>query len=123
MGRSVELGTSCDQILEVSVAPSVAQQPKRKRIGHHYTKKSEEQPEQKTLEVTVVDFMALEELVDEKGNIRQVVPDYNLGKDDILFCGTADLMTNDKEYAIRSKITAVLATQIPGILPDDFSFV
>ena len=106
-----------------SLEASVAQQPKRRRIGHHYTKKSEKQPEQKTLEVTVVDFMALEEFVDEKGNIPQVVPDYNLGKDDILFCGTVDLMTNDKEYAIRSKITEVLATRIPGILPDDFSFV
>ena len=102
---------------------SVAQQPKRRRIGHHYTKKSEKQPEQKTLEVTVVDFMALEEFVDEKGNIPQVVPDYNLGKEDILFCGTVDLMTNDKEYAIRSKITEVLATRIPGTLPDDFFFV
>jgi len=67
--------------------------------------------------------MAREESVDEKGNIPSVVPDYNLGKEDILFCGTVDLMTNDKEYAIRSKITEVLATRIPGILPDDFSFV
>jgi len=31
-------------------------------------------------------------------------------------------MTNDKEYVIRSKVTEVLATKIPGILPDDFSF-
>ena len=93
---------------------SVAQQPKRRRIGHNYTKKSENQPAQKTLEVTVVDFMALEEFVAEKGNIPQVVPDYNLGMDDILFCGTVDLMTHDKE---------VLATRTPGIFPDDFSFV
>ena len=106
-----------------SLEASVAQQPKRRRIGHHYTKKPEKQPEQKTLEVKVVDFTALEEFVDEKGNIPQVVPDYSLGKDDVLFCGTVDLMTNDKEYAIRSKITEVLATRIPGILPDDFSFV
>ena len=47
----------------------------RRRIGHHYTKKSEKQPEQKTLEVTVIYFMALEEFVDEKGKIPQVVPD------------------------------------------------
>ena len=106
-----------------SLEALVAQQPKRRRIGHHYAKKSEKQPQQKTLEVSVVDFMALEEFVNEKGNIPQVVPDYNLGKEDILFCGTVDLMTNDKEYAIRSKITEVLATRIPGILPDDFSFV
>ena len=100
----------------------VAQQPKRRRIGHHYTNKSEKRLEQKALEVTVVDFMTLEKFVDEKGNIPQVVPDYNLGKEDILFWGTVDLMTNDKEYAIRSKITEVLATRTPGTLPDDFFF-
>ena len=62
---------------------------------HNFTMRSFEL---KTLEVAVVDFMALEEFVDEKGNIPQVVPDYNLRKDDILFSGTVDLMTNDKEY-------------------------
>ena len=102
---------------------SVAQQPKHRRIGCHYTKKPEKQPEQKILEVTVIDFMALEEFVNEKGNIPQVVPDYNFGKEDILFCGTVDLMTIDKEYAIKSKITEVLATRISGKLADDLSFV
>ena len=125
MGRSVELGIFCDQNGSVSssLEALVAQRPKHRRIGHHYTKKSEKQPEQKTLEVSVVDFVAREEFFDEKGNIPQVVPNYNLGKEDILFCGTIDLMTNDKEYAVRSKISEVQATQTPGILPDDFSFV
>ena len=49
------------------------------------------QPEQKTLEISVVDFMAREEFVDENGIIPQVLPNYNLGKDDILFSGTVDL--------------------------------
>ena len=52
------------------------------------------QPEQKTLEISVVDFMAREEFVDENGIIPQVLPTYNLGKDDILFSGTVDLLSN-----------------------------
>ncbi|XP_068734520.1 uncharacterized protein [Montipora capricornis] len=106
-----------------SLQASVAQQPKRRRIGHQYTHKSVKQPEQKTLEISVVDFMAREEFVDENGIIPQVLPNYNLGKDDILFSGTVDLLSNDKEDAIRTKITEVLASRIPGILPEDFSFV
>ena len=74
-----------------SLEALVIQQPKRRRTGHHYIKKSEKQPEQKTLEVLVIDFIACEEFVDEKGNIPQVVPDHNLGKEDILFCRTVDL--------------------------------
>ena len=49
------------------------------------------QPEHKTLEISVVDFMAREEFVDENGIIPQVLANYNLGKDDILFSGTVDL--------------------------------
>ena len=67
---------------------------KRRRIGHQYTHKSVKQPEQKTLEISVVDFMAREEFVDENGIIPQVLPTYNLGKDDILFSGTVDLLSN-----------------------------
>ena len=58
------------------------------------------QPEQKTLEISVVDFMAREEFVDENGIIPQVLPNYNLGKDDILFSGTVDLLSIGKEDAI-----------------------
>ena len=36
----------------------------------------------------------------------------------LIFC-----LSNDKEDAIRTKITEVLASRIPGILPEDFSFV
>ena len=67
--------------------------------------------------------MACEEFIDENGIIPQVLPNYNLGKDDILFSGTVDLLSNNKEDAIRTKITEVLASGIPGILLEDFSFV
>ncbi|XP_068727937.1 uncharacterized protein, partial [Montipora capricornis] len=70
-----------------SLQASVVQQPRRRRIGHQYTHKSVKQPEQKTLEISVVDFIAREEFVDENGIIPQVLPNYNLGKDDILFSG------------------------------------
>lgn len=101
-----------------------AQQPKRRQIGHQYNKpRPAKQPEQKTLEISVLDFMGREEFMDENGSISQVLPNYNLGKDDILFSGTVDLMTNDKEDAIKGKITEVLTSRFPGILPDDFSFV
>jgi len=94
---------TCDQIFELSVA----QQPKHRRIDHQYTHKSVKQPEQKTLEISVVDFMACGEFFDENGIIPQVLPNYNLGKDDILFSGTVDLLSNDKEDAMRTKITEV----------------
>ena len=53
----------------------------------------------------VLDFTAFEKFVNEKGNIPQVVPDYNLGNEGIVFCVTVDIMTNIKEYAIRSSKT------------------
>ena len=81
------------------------------------------QPEQKTLEISVADFMACEEFIDENGIIPQVLPNHNLGKDDILFSGTVDPLSNHKEDAIRTMITEVLASGIPGILLEDFSFV
>ena len=56
-----------------SLQASVAQQPKRRRIGHQYTHKSVKQPEQKTLEISVVDFMAREEFVDENGIMHQSI--------------------------------------------------
>ena len=71
----------------------------------------------------MADFMACEEFIDENGIIPQVLPNYNLGKDDILFSGTVDPLSNNKEDAIRTKITEVLASGIPGILLEDFSFV
>lgn len=71
----------------------------------------------------MADFMACEEFTDENGIIPQVLPHYNLGKDDILFSGTVDLLSNDKEDAIRTKITEVLASGIPGILLEDFPLV
>ena len=43
----------------------------------------------------------------------------NLVEGNILFPGTVDLMTNDNKYTIKT--TEVLATQIPGIMPEDFS--
>ena len=99
------------------------QQPKRRRIGHQYTHKPLKQPEQKTFEISVVDFMGREEFADESGNIPPVLPNYIIGKSDVLFAGTVDLMTNDKEDAIRRKVVEVLASRIPGVLPEDFSFV
>lgn len=44
-----------------SLQASVAEQPKHRRIDHQYTHKSVKQPEHKTLEISVVDFMACEE--------------------------------------------------------------
>jgi len=94
---------------------------KRRQIGHQYSKPHPvKQPEQKTLEISVLDFIGREEFMDENGSIPQFLPNYNLGKDDILFSGTVDLMTNDEEDAIKAKITEVLTSRIPGILPDDF---
>lgn len=47
--------------------------------------------------------MAREEFVDENGIIPQVLPNYNLGKDDILFSDTVDLLSNDKEDAVQQR--------------------
>ena len=65
----------------------------------------------------------LKNFVDENKKIPQVVPNYNLGKDAVLFSGTVDLMINDKKYTIKLKMAKVLVTQIPVILPGDFSFL
>ena len=124
IGRARDLPRSNIRTVGSSLNSSLnVQQPKRRRIGHQYTHKSVKQPEQKTLEISVLDFMALEEFIDEKGNIPKCFLNYNIGKDDILFSGTVDVMTNDKEDAIKAKITEVLTSRIPDILPEDFSFV
>ena len=67
--------------------------------------------------------MALEEFVDENKKIPQVVPNYNLGSNAVLFSGTVDLMINNEKYTIKLKMAEVLVTRIPVILPGNFSFL
>jgi len=97
-------------------------QPKRRRIGHQYASKVKP-PEPKTVEIAVIDYMDPEEFADENGTVPDILPNYNLGKDDVLFSGTLDLMTSDKEDEIRSKIKEVLQSRIPNVSSLDFSFV
>lgn len=126
IGRARDLLRSNTMSVSNALGTSLgsAPQPKRRRIGHQYTSSKPAKPaEQKTLEISVVDFMDIGEFGDENGKIPDVLPNYNLGKDDILFSGTLDLMTDDKEEAIRSKIVEVLSSRLPGITPMDFSFV
>jgi hypothetical protein len=76
------------------------------------------------LEVTVIDYADHDDFASNDGNIPEVIPDYSIGKDDVLFTtGTVDLMTNDKEDAIRSKLVDVFRSRISGLKANDFSFV
>jgi hypothetical protein len=108
MGSTVNRALSC--------------QPKRRRLGHLYGSK-EKKAEVKTLEVTVIDYADHDDFAGNDGNIPEVIPDYSIGKDDVLFTGTVDLMTNDKEDAIRSKLVDVFRSRISGLKANDFSFV
>lgn len=106
---------------------SLCQQPKRRRLGHQYASPRPtarvKHPERKTFEIACVNFIDPTEFCDEDGIIPSIIPNYSLGKDDILFSGTVDLMTDDNETAIKSKIVEVLQTRIPGIKTTDFTFV
>ena len=83
----------------------------------------EKKPEVKTFEVTVIAYVDRDDFTDNDGNVAKVIPDYNIGKDDVLFTGTVDLMTSDKEDTIRSKLVDVFKTRISGLSPNDLSFV
>ncbi len=79
--------------------------------------------EMKTFEVTVIDYVDHDEFADNDGNVPDIIPDYSIGTDDVLFTGTVDLMTNDKEDTIRSKVVDVFRSRISGLNVNDISFV
>ena len=122
IGRAHDLLRTNARSVGSTVSNALSQQPKRRRLGHQYTPKIK-RPEVKTLEVTVIDYADHADFADDDGNIPLVIPDYTLGKDDVLFTGTVDLMTNDKENVIRSKLVDVFSSRISGLNATDFSFV
>ena len=122
IGRAHDLLRTNARSVGSTVSRALCYQPKRRRLEHQYLSK-ERKPEVKTLEVTVIAYVDREDFADNDGNIREVIPDYSSGKDDVLFTGTVDLMTNDKEDMIRSKLVDVFKTRISGLKPNDFSFV
>ena len=98
--------------------------PKPRRIGHSYTGKGKApEPTRKIFEITCIDYADPCDFTDKDGNIPTVIPSYTLGKEEELFSGTVELVSNDRESLIRSKLVDVLNTRIPGILTSDFSFV
>ena len=98
--------------------------PKRRRIGHNYTGKGKApQPTRKIFELTSIDYADPCDFTDKDGNIPTVIPSCTLGEDEVLFSGTVELVSNDCESQIRSKLVDVFNTRIPGILTSDFSFV
>ena len=122
IGRARDLLRTNARSVGSTVSRALCYQPKRRRLEHQYLSK-ERKPEVKILEVTVIAYVDCEDFADNDGNIREVIPDYSIGKDDVLFTETVDLMTNDKEDTIRSKLVDVFKTRISGLKPNDFSFV
>jgi hypothetical protein len=106
-----------------SLGNCMAQQPKQRRFSPHQyaSSKPSKRPEQKTLEIAVISFMDPKEFSDEDGP-PNILPNYALGNDNILFTGFVDLFTNDKEDDIRKKIVEVLDSRVT-LTPFDFDFV
>ena len=122
IGRARDLLRSNARSVGSTVGRALSYQPKRQRLGHQYGPKIKK-PDLKTMEVAVIDYADHEDFADHDGNVPKVLPDYSVGKDDILFSGTVDLMTNDKEDAIRSKLVDVFKSRISELKANDFSFV
>ena len=109
MRIGVQVATPLDALtVGDAVRGSLSQQLKRRRLGHQYAKPIAKlkQPELKTVDPT--DF------VDGDGKIPIAIPNYALGKDNILFTGKVDLTSNDKEEDIRSKLVEVFSSRITG---------
>ena len=49
--------------------------------------------------------------------------DYSITKDDVLFSGTVDVMTDNNERLIREKICKVINIRLPNVTEVDFDFV
>ena len=122
IGRARDLVRTNARSVGSTVSRALSCQPKRRRLGHQYVPK-EKKPEVKTFEVTVIAYVDRDDFTDNDGNVAKVIPDYSIGKDDVLFTGTVDLMTSDKEDTIRSKLVDVFKTRISGLSPNDLSFV
>ena len=124
VGRAQDLLRSNAISIGNSVSTSLSSGPKCRRIGHNYTGKGKApQPTCKIFELTCIDYADPCGFTDKDGNIPTVIPSYTLGKDEVLFSGTVELVSNDCESQIRSKLVDVLKPRIPGILTSDFSFV
>ena len=52
-----------------------------------------------------------------------IITDYSITKDDNLFCGTVDVMTDDNEQLMREKICKVISARLPNVTEQDFDFV
>ena len=66
------------------------------------------------MELTCLDYVP---------HARDTLPDYEMAKDDVLFSGTVDLMTDDSEESLRYKICEVLSTRLPRLEESDFDLV
>lgn len=110
-----------------SVSSNVSTQlPKRRRLTHSYEKAPKKKDaELKTLEITCLDYVprATRDKSTEQCDTSGPLPDYSLTKDDVLFSGTVDLMTNDTEESLRCKVCEVLSIRLARIQEFDFDFV
>ena len=89
--------------------------PKCRRLTHLYVKvPKKKDAEKKTMELTCLDYVP---------HARDTLPDYEMAKDDVLFSGTVDLMTDDSEESLRYKICEVLSTRLPRLEESDFDLV
>ena len=124
VGRAQDLLRSNAISIGNSVSTSLSSGPKCRRIGHNYTGKGKApRPTRKIFELTCIDYADTCDFTNKDGNSPTVIPSYTLGKDEVLFSGTVELVSNDCESQIRSKLVDVLNTRISGILTSDFSFV
>ena len=66
-------------------------------MNHSYAKEPRKKPpEQKTFKLICLNYAS--QIVEEESLESDVIADYSIIKDDILFSGTVDVMTDDNEY-------------------------
>ena len=107
-----------------SVSSNVSSQiPKRRRVGYSYVREPKKKiAERKTFELICLNYVS--EIVEESLEPSSgIIPDYSITKDDVLFSGTVDLMTDDNEQLLREKICKVICVRLPNVTELDFDFV
>ena len=99
--------------------------PKCRRLTHLYVKvPKKKDAEKKTMELTCLDYVPhARDKNTEEYHSSYPLPDYEMTKDDVLFSGTVDLMTDDSEESLRYKICEVLSTRLPRLEESDFDLV
>ena len=89
---------------------------------HMRRSRGKEIPEPKMFELICLNHVS--QIIEEESlESDGIIPDYSITKDDILLCGTVDVMTDDNEQLMREKICKVIGVRLPNVTEFDFDFV